>query len=1174
MNAKEYRTHYKNIYRANTDALMDIDFIGCYKKDLSGKIEKKGFIELTHGDKPKIKDFIESQVKIAEDGQAIYEFLQNAVDANSTSFSVYFDKDNFLVINNGDKFELENTRSILNFSQSTKTEKEQQIGKFGVGFKLIHRLVGKESAIEEIIDKYKGPILFSWDDFYIKKLLENDLSEIDKHWLFKIIYTSFPCGVDETIKNELYEPINPFSTKDLGEMIAFIKEQNIEFDKLEKGSLFFLKLGENKAEVLNREISDLEVGISTSLNILNYLRGKKEGIAHININQTLIQKDNLKILSNGEYVFLYPALNFINEFNANLNKKVSFFKFFPMGDQTNKLNFIVHSYKFEVETNRRKLQKDGKNKEILSDIWKDLKAKLEEMKKSNKKEFAEVLANLYLSDLENANKEDTIQSLTEPMFNFIKNNIPYLFTNVYGIDSLHTTSEKSKVVIVDSELNNIPLKKRYHFYFNLNEYEEIVKEAVKKLKLQRWNLVKVIIEDEVNDWLLKLSENDFKKATNEIDEYKKDYSQQIVNKWNDGIYNLDEIKKILQIFGVLDKNIQFAVIKDESNSYRIINTKRNDFIKNRNLKEFLEKTYELIEMEYYLIPEELEDEITKIIGKTSSDKKILENLLDANQHAEVIDFVNEYELNKKFIDTLSKLELNTSDRYTEASYELKVLDIVLKLGDDLDLYKQKIYIDGKQIAKLSKSPYISFKFQSEKSKVVNPNSYDNDNKLSEKILDFIEKIGDKYGKLFNIQEEPKESIYLQIKKDIQEKNSYKLKNKINTKNRLKFIILYSLENSTNYISAFNGVKIFNHDTQSDESIKEIYKIFRDDIAIQNDTQLDIFKISDFFPDINKDYYVKENDFAVDDEKLPVDFKNEYIEVFKKIGLLINDELPILRKKLFNHENIESDYLIQFSQKQLENTLEFLSNKRIEYTFDKSENIKKIFKKLENSSKSSLEYLPVLKTKNTFCFKKIDRYLPKEYIFRSSIDSPNNAFQTRLENEIENKNIIYMDILDLEKINIGWTEIRENEEEKKEQALSDNRKKIDDIRKNLHKKSEYSEKMAEIGRLGEEWVHKLLIQKFGPDRVKHNNAKGESQKIDFEILDKDLKNTIHYIEVKATIKEANQKNDDVAFYMSSEQYQKALQYGSNTHLIFVTGVETENPEFLYMNFDKSWIELTT
>ena len=247
MKAKEYRKNYK-AYMGITDNKIDLDFIGCIVRK-NNEIIKKGFINITHGDKPNERGFIESQVTIAEDGQAVYEFLQNAVDADSSEFYVYYDEKNFCVINNGSKFSIENVRSILNFSQSTKSEKDNKIGRFGVGFKLIHRLVGKESGIDEIIDQYKGPVLFSWDNFYLKKFVKNDFIDIDNHWLFKIIYTNFPCGVNETILGANCESINPFKDNEVNEIIRFLSNKNINMEVMEQGSLFFLKLGDQKINV-------------------------------------------------------------------------------------------------------------------------------------------------------------------------------------------------------------------------------------------------------------------------------------------------------------------------------------------------------------------------------------------------------------------------------------------------------------------------------------------------------------------------------------------------------------------------------------------------------------------------------------------------------------------------------------------------------------------------------------------------------------------------------------------------------------------------------------------------------------------------------------------------------------------------------------------------------------
>ena len=232
MQAKEFRKFYAKS-REDSDKLRDLNFIGCYHK-VDNKIAKKGFFDLYHGDKEDEINFLRTQVEIAEDGQAIYEFLQNAVDAHATEFYIFWDKENFLVINNGDKFDVVGIRSILNFSQSPKTRSKCSIGNFGIGFKLIHRLVGnkveetdEENGLKEIIYKYNGPVLFSWDNHYFKNFIQNDLSKIDQHWLFKITYTNFPAGLGEEIRDKEYKKRIVFKNSEYHNMLSFIKSRQL-----------------------------------------------------------------------------------------------------------------------------------------------------------------------------------------------------------------------------------------------------------------------------------------------------------------------------------------------------------------------------------------------------------------------------------------------------------------------------------------------------------------------------------------------------------------------------------------------------------------------------------------------------------------------------------------------------------------------------------------------------------------------------------------------------------------------------------------------------------------------------------------------------------------------------------------------------------------------------------
>ena len=62
----------------------DPDFLGCINNNNNG--DKFGFFKVYHGDKKNVKDFLSTILRIAEDGQAIYEFIQNAADCESDFF--------------------------------------------------------------------------------------------------------------------------------------------------------------------------------------------------------------------------------------------------------------------------------------------------------------------------------------------------------------------------------------------------------------------------------------------------------------------------------------------------------------------------------------------------------------------------------------------------------------------------------------------------------------------------------------------------------------------------------------------------------------------------------------------------------------------------------------------------------------------------------------------------------------------------------------------------------------------------------------------------------------------------------------------------------------------------------------------------------------------------------
>ena len=160
-------------------------------------------------------------------------------------------------------------------------------------------------------------------------------------------------------------------------------------------------------------------------------------------------------------------------------------------------------------------------------------------------------------DLETANNDKLIsEHFTVSFKGYIQDNIPYESTNSSGVKSFGTTNDKEKVVVVDSLLHDIPLQIKSHFYFNPKKNKDIVREAVNKLELTRWNIVDAMINDDINSWILGLNDNHLCKLLSEIEEKNKSNSQDIVNIWKD-TYTFSELEKILKIFNeILDGKVK------------------------------------------------------------------------------------------------------------------------------------------------------------------------------------------------------------------------------------------------------------------------------------------------------------------------------------------------------------------------------------------------------------------------------------------------------------------------------------------------------------------------------------------------------------------------------------------------------------------------------------------
>lgn len=435
-NIQQYRSFYKTTRPVSHE--LEENFIGNYYLDPQTDLKKFGWFTMYHGDRDGFSDpetgienFLQSFLDMAKDGQAVYEFLQNAVDAGSSHYTMIWGEDPIdgnhylLVANNGEMFSPNSIRSILNVGSSTKNADSQTIGKFGIGFKLAHRLVGKDNGLQELINENSGPVLFSWKNYDLKHLASgsspsptdiimsaNKKKEIviddENPWLFKILITCFPCLPENDFITEkpkmadgLQVASSPFSRKEYEVLSRWVSaNQNILNEEIYgNGSLFFLKLGSGKESEL-AEVN-LKEGVKFALAILKETADSEEKSKKI-LHTVQLNNDEPITYPDLEYIKLavdrlseqdtYAYIRFgadhIDELSFEQKKKINdeadieilfgfrkhheignyfqgapnLYLYFPLSEEVHNFNYILHCNAFYKGSSRTFLHK-GSGKE-------------------------------------------------------------------------------------------------------------------------------------------------------------------------------------------------------------------------------------------------------------------------------------------------------------------------------------------------------------------------------------------------------------------------------------------------------------------------------------------------------------------------------------------------------------------------------------------------------------------------------------------------------------------------------------------------------------------------------------------------------------------------------------------------------------------------------------------
>lgn len=530
--AKSFRQWYKNLIpgRKHAPQYYDENFMGVQHKDLSG------FLSMYHGDKEDIYGFLRKEVEMAEDGQAIYEFVQNAADSNSTQFYMLYDKNHLIVINNGNEFSKDGVKSILNIGQSFGKENSDKIGRYGIGFKLVHRLVGKSSGLDELFNTdekgYRGPILFSWSE---KSQLDNflttdenefeyvDFNENDSPWLLKILITNFPAQPKEKVKDIDFNEVEPFNTNELLSFQAFLNscKDKIDLNSLNSGTIFFLKLGDEKFDYLERQQQEYLNGLSTSMHFL-------KSLDTLVVNDNKVNKDREAnnvlefIVKNGTDDFNNLELTEARDKESDAKFKICFadnatsaneikkhpniYKYFPAVKEVNNLSFVVHSNLFELSSNRQNLTDTPINKNLLSLLSKQIIGKMEDSKfGNNRKLFKKLFTSILMSD----------QSSNSSSGSGWQNDFLYKNLLSYIHESIPTKKDSYSNNVINVKINklklNLDLADFGLGHINWFEWDNeadrlLIDEATntKKLGIEEWDIRDIIENanlENINNWI-------------------------------------------------------------------------------------------------------------------------------------------------------------------------------------------------------------------------------------------------------------------------------------------------------------------------------------------------------------------------------------------------------------------------------------------------------------------------------------------------------------------------------------------------------------------------------------------------------------------------------------------------------------------------------------------------
>lgn len=362
---------------------------------------------MIHGAKSKVDSIIKSSASFASNAQEqlFYEFVQNAFDANADTLMFNANEDYLMILNNGAPFIstkncIENDvpgelYSFLAKGKSDKEDKDDNLGQYGQGSKLLYTLISdtgigdrENKLVNAIKNNRKGPYLISWDNpTQLSNLLLND-----ENWEYvdpddyqdgilvcKILYSYYPIvpGVaEEYFSNEEYHKM----VKAFDELV----DPKRNLNKMRCGTALVIPLGKGQYEAISERenMDNVKRRLGGFVSITNNIAiNHNKRLEHIivfrdEIVQDCVENVIVEFDAGGTHYNYQFAFNpvFANEGYVN------FFKYLPIVESKLGLGFIVNSNNFDLDNSRQRINDKSKASIELEMAFKSLLSEIEKSK--------------------------------------------------------------------------------------------------------------------------------------------------------------------------------------------------------------------------------------------------------------------------------------------------------------------------------------------------------------------------------------------------------------------------------------------------------------------------------------------------------------------------------------------------------------------------------------------------------------------------------------------------------------------------------------------------------------------------------------------------------------------------------------------------------------------------